>query len=173
MRRLRLIAALAVIAALAAYPTNRGFADTSSTPITQTATHPDAAVFWIGQANGVTSCNTTGQTAAQDTVTITPPSNMVVHLTNVILQVSTNATGATAVPTIAIGGVSSNGGAAPFLSAATTLATTGYHIDMNIPFPAGGLLGTGPGVAVTLTPSATLNANAILCMSAIGYFNQN
>ena len=160
--------ALALLAAMAA-PASADFAGTSTT---QTATHPDAAVFWTGQANGATSCNAVSQTSASDTLTITPPSGNYAYLTALTVQFSTDATGATAVPTIAITGVAGSG-AAPYLSAATTLSTTGYHSDIVIPFPVGGLRGSTPGGAITLVPSAAMGAHSILCMTAVGYFNAN
>ena len=148
-------------------------ADSAGTSTTQTATHLDAGAFWIGQANGATSCNAVSQTAAQDTITITPPAGQYVYLTDLIVQFSTDATGATAVPTISTTNLGTGGGVAAVLSAATTLSTTGYHADVAIPFPVGGLKSATPGTAVTIVPSATMGAHTILCMSAVGYFNAN
>ena len=51
-------------------------ADFPGTSVTQTATRLDAAQGWWGQANGVTSCNSVSATAANDTITITPPSTI-------------------------------------------------------------------------------------------------
>src|SRR5712691_11249974 len=76
------------------------FADTAGTAITQTATRPDAAQFWVGQAAGATACNAVSSTAASGTITITPPSGQYVYLTTLIVQINTDATGATAVPTV-------------------------------------------------------------------------
>lgn len=139
-----------------------------ATPVQQSGSHLDAGTFWIGQSNGATSCNAVSQTAAQDTITIPAVGSNSAYLTALMVQFSTNATGATAVPTISFTGLA-NAGAAPFLSAATTLSTTGYHADMVINFPVGGLKGL-PGTAITVVPSATMSANSILCMSAVGYY---
>lgn len=171
MLKKKLLATAAALALLASVGSAN--ADFPGTSTTQTANHADSSVFWIGQANGATSCNAVSQTAAQDTVTITPPAGSFVYLTDIVVQFSTDATGATAVPTISTTNLSNSGGISAFLSAATTLSTTGYHADMVIPFPVGGLKSSQPGVAVTLVPSATLGAHSILCMSAVGYFNNN
>ncbi len=150
-------------------------ADSAGTSVTQTATRPDAAQFWVGQAAGATSCNTVSGTVASNTITITPPSGQYVYLTTLIVQINTDATGATAVPTMSMTNISSNGGAASaIISLATTLATTGStNTGFVLPFPVGGLKSAAPGVAVTFVPSATMNAHAIACMSATGYFNAN
>jgi len=167
MKKLLIGAAVAALLASTA-----AFADAPGTAVSQTASHPDAAAFWIGQANGATSCNAVSQTAAQDTVTIPAVAGSYVYITELIVQFSTDATGATAVPTISMTGLGAVGLPA-FLSAATTLSTTGYHADLAIPFPVGGLRSTAPGTAVTFVPSATLGAHSILCMSAVGYYSSN
>ncbi len=151
------------------------FSDAAGTAVTQTATHLDAAQFWIGQAAGATSCNTVSGTVASNTITITPPSGQFVYLTTLIVQLSTDATGATAVPTVSTTNLSSSGGvSAAVFSLATTLSTTGaLNTGFVLPFPVGGLKSSAPGVAVTFVPSATMNAHAIACMSVAGYYNAN
>ncbi len=150
-------------------------ADVAGVSVTQTATRPDAAQFWIGQTAGLTACNAVSATSPSATITITPPSGQYVYLTTLIVQINTDATGATAVPTVSTTNISSNGGAtAGAFSLATTLATTGStNTGFVLPFPVGGLKSAAPGVAVTFVPSATLNAHVIACMSATGYFNAN
>ena len=168
--RKSLLAGASAIALLAA-ASGGAFAD-SGTAVNQSAFHNDSSVFWIGEANGATSCNAVSQTSPSDTITITPPSNSYVNLTALVVQINTDATGSTAVPTLAIGGVSAVGGVAPTISLATTLATTGStNTGLVIPFPAGGLRGSAAGTAMTFTPSATLGAHTIVCMSAVGYFS--
>ncbi len=150
------------------------FADNPGTPVTHTTTHNDAAVFWVGQADGATSCNTVSETAAQDTITITPPAGYYVYLTGILIQNFTNATGVTQTGTISFTNISTNGGLAPFISFGTALSTSGQDtINLPIQFPVGGLKSAQPGVAVTIVPSATQSADNYLCMSAYGYFSNN
>ena len=151
------------------------FADSAGTSVTQTATHLDAAASWIGQTNGVTSCNSVSATSPSATITITPPAGQYVYLTGLIVQINTDATGSTAVPTVSTTNISSSGGgSAAVFSLATTLATTGStNTGFVLPFPVGGLKSAAPGVAVTFVPSATLSAHTIACMSATAYYNAN
>jgi hypothetical protein len=167
--RKTLLAGASAIALLVGAP--GAFAD-SGTAINQSSYHNDASTFWVGEAAGATSCNAVSATSPSDTITITPPSGSYVNVTALLVQINTDATGSTAVPTLAIGGVSSNGGIAPTVSLATTLATTGStNTGFVLPFPAGGLRGSAPGTAVTFTPSATLGTHTIVCMSAVGFFS--
>ena len=170
--RKTLLAGAAAIALLGAPVV---MADTAGTSVTQTATHLDAASFWVGQANGTTACNAVSQTSASGTITITPPAGQYVYLTALLLQRSSDATGVTEVPTIATTNISSNGGVtAAVLSAAMTLSTTGAtNTGAVIPFQVGGLRSSVPGVAVTFVPSAAQATHGILCMSALGYYNAN
>ena len=175
MDRLRkFLLAGASAAALLAAPV-LALADSAGTPVTQSATHLDAASFWVGQANGATACNAVSQTSASGTITITPPAGQYVYLTALLLQRNTDATGVTEVPTIATTNISSNGGAtAAVLSAASTLSTTGLtNTGAVIPFGVGGLKSAAPGVAVTFVPSGAQATHGILCMSAVGYYNAN
>jgi hypothetical protein len=169
--RKALLAGAATVALLSA----SAYADGPGTPVTQSATHLDAASFWIGQANGLTACNAVSQTSASETITITPPAGQYVYLTALLLQRNTDATGVTEVPTISTTNISSNGGTtAGALSAASTLSTTGLtNTGAVIPFQVGGLRSAAPGVAVTFVPSAAQATHGILCMSAIGYYNAN
>lgn len=171
MLRKRLLAGAAAIALM--FGATAGFADTPGTPVTQSATHSDASNFWIGQANGATSCNAVSQTSASDTLTIPAVAGQYAYLTELVIQISTDATGATAVPTITPAGIGASGGVLANLSAATTLATTGYPVNFAIPMPVGGLKGSAPGTAITFTPSAAMGAHSILCMSAMGFYNNN
>lgn len=175
MKKTNFLRALLASAAIGALILGSGpvEADAPGTSTTQSATHLDASSFWIGQANGATSCNAVSQTSASDTITIPATAGQYAYITELVVQFSTDATGATAVPTISTTNIGSSGGTAPFLSAATTLATTGYPVNFAIPMPVGGLKSAQPGVAVTFVPSAALGAHSILCMSAMGYYNAN
>jgi hypothetical protein len=165
---------LAGVSALALLGT-AAMADTAGTAVTQSATHLDAASFWVGQANGLTACNAVSQTSASQTITITPPAGQYVYLTALLIQKNTDATGVTEVPTISTTNISSNGGAtAGALSIASTLSTTGTTFPATvIPFQIGGLKSSVPGVAVTFVPSAAQATHGIICMSALGYYNAN
>lgn len=163
-------ALLAGVAAAALLVAGTADADFPGTSVTHTAAHLDAASVWVGQANGVTSCNAVSQTSVSDTITITPPSGQYAYLTNFILMHSSDATGVTDVPTISMTNISTNGGAAAFLSAASTLSTTGYHVETSIPFP-NGLRSQTAGTAVTFVPSAAMSAHAIMCNSVTAYYN--
>lgn len=171
MTKLRkaLLASASAVALLAALPSG-GIADTG-TATSQIASRADSSVFWIGQANGATACNAVSQTSAQATVTIPAVSGMYAYITALTVQVYTDATGETGVPTIATTNIGSSGGVAPILSAATTLSTTGVtNTGMVIPFPVGGLKSLLPGTAVTFVPSAAMGAHKILCMTVVGYY---
>ncbi len=166
---------LAGVSAVALLGMPVAMADAPGTSTTQTATHLDAASFWIGQASGATACNAVSQTSASMTITITPPAGQYVYLTALLLQRNTDATGVTEVPTIATTNISFSGGVtAAVLSAASTLSTTGLtNTGAVIPFGVGGLKSSAPGVAVTFVPSAAQATHGILCMSAVGYYNAN
>lgn len=166
----RYLAAGALLAVLLG--TGAAYADQPGSSVSQTATHLDAATFWQGQANGATSCNTVSQTAANDTITITPPSGQYVYVTELIVQNSTDATGVTQTGTILVGGVQANSLPANLSFASALTTVQGFAPPMIIPFNPP-LRGSTPGVAVTFTPSATQSAHNFLCMSALGYFNNN
>ena len=172
----KLLLSSAAAVALLAAPVSESFAQ--APPIqTETNTPPVGGPrsgytpFWVGQANGATSCNAVSQTAAQDTITITPPSGQFVYLTGLSIQINTDATGSTAVPTLSFTNLGNlNAGLAPFLSLATTLATTGSTNTGGVfNFPVGGLKSNAASTAVTVVPSATLGAHTIVCMTAFGY----
>lgn len=168
--RKTLLASVAAVALLSA-PITVNADQASQISVTHTATHLDAASIWTGQANGATSCNAVSQTSASDTITLSPPGGQFAYLTEFFLQHSTDATGATEVPTIAMTNIAT-GGFPAFLSAASTLATTGYHVETAIPFP-NGLHSAAAGTAVTFVPSATLSAHTIMCNSVTWYANAN
>lgn len=168
--RKALLASASAIALFAALSTG-GMADTG-TATSQVGTHTDASVFWIGQANGATACNAVSQTSAQDTLTIPAVAAKYAVLTAFTMQINTDATGETGVPTVSFTNIGSSGGLAPILSAASTLSTTsGGPSAMVINFPVGGLKALLPGTAVTAVPSAAMGAHKILCMTAVGYYS--
>jgi len=161
-----LLAAASVVALLAS---PMAIADVPGTSVTHTSAHLDAATIWQGSAGGAASCNAVSATAATDTITISPPGGQYVYLTEFIMQTSTDATGATEVPTISMTNIA-GGGFPAFLSAASTLATTGYPVNFAIPFP-NGLKSQVAGTNVTFVPSATLSAHKIMCNSVTYYTN--
>lgn len=137
--------------------------------VQHTTAHLDGAQWVQGQSNGATSCNTVSETAAQDTITITPPSGKTVSVQGLYIYNATDATGITQTGTIAIGGVG-NAGIAANLSFGSALTTTqGVPPPQIITF-GNGLLGSSAGTAVTFTPSATQSAHNYLCMFAWGTY---
>lgn len=125
-----------------------------------------AATGLYGQANGSTSCNAVSQTAAQDSVTITPPAAQFVYVTMISIQNYTDATGATQVGTIS----STNLTGSPFWSQATTLSTTAGIQSSTVEMYPTALKSAVPGTAVTFVPSATQSAHNILCMRVAAFF---
>ena len=165
---------LATCSAIALLAAPVAMADFPGTSVTQTATHLDAATVWVGQSNGVTACNSVSETSAQDTISVGAVAGQYFYLTQFILQKSTDATGATEVPTISMTNIANGGNGAAFLSAASTLSTTsGAYFNMPISFGSGGLKSAAAGVAVTFVPSAALSAHTIMCNSITGYYNAN
>lgn len=145
-----------------------GSAAYAQTPVAvqQSTQRIDAATFLQGQANGATSCNTVSQTAANDTVTITPPGGQFVYITEVYIENTTDATGVTQTETIS----STNLTGAPFWNVGSALTTVqGIPAPQVETFPAG-LKSAAAGVAVTFVPSATQSAHNYLCMHVAGYF---
>lgn len=138
--------------------------------VQQNATRADAATFWVGTAQaGATTCTTVSTTAANDTLTITPPAGQYVYVTQLLLQVSTDATGATQTGYITPAGFNF-AGTAPVISEATALTTVQGFAPPNVINFNPPLKSALPGQAVSFTPSATQNAHVYLCMSATGYF---
>ena len=133
-----------------------------------TATPAQTGLIW-GQGNGATSCNTVSETAAQDTITITPPAGMSAYITGLYIENSSDATGVTQVPTISTTGLSFTGGLAPFFSVASALSTTGMTGGVQAYVFNPPLKGAG-STSVTFVPSATQSAHNYLCMQAVGYF---
>lgn len=138
----------------------------AQTAVQQSLPKLDAATGIYGQANGATSCNTVSQTAANDTITITPPANQYVYLTMLSIQNTTDATGVTQTGTIS----STNLTGAPFWSFATALTTVQGVAPALVEVYPTGLRSTTPGTAVTLVPSATQSAHNYLCMRAAAFF---
>ncbi len=135
---------------------------------TQTGTRLDASQFMQGAAGGATSCSTVNQTAANNTVTITPPAGQYVYITGIFVDITANITGTTQVATASMTNVT--GG--PFFSLATIIPTAGANgtfrqIAENYPIP---LRSTAPGTAVTWVPSAAGFTNTIICPRITGYF---
>jgi hypothetical protein len=161
---------LASTAAVALLSAPAAFAQTP--PIQVQPATPNIAgtsSFWVGQANGATSCNTVSETAAQDTITVTPPPGQFVYPFGLSIQINTDATGSTAVPTLSFTNLGNlSAGLAPFLSLATTLATTGSTNTGGIFYFPPGFKSAAPTTAVTVVPSATLGAHTIVCMTMWG-----
>lgn len=156
--------ALAGIAALFAASAQAQVANQT----TQTGTRLDASQFLQGAAGGATSCATVNQSAANNTVTITPPAGQFVYITGLYVDITANITGTTQVATAS----ATNLTGAPFWSLATVVPTAGANgtfrqIAENYAVP---LKSTAPGTAVTWVPSAAGFTNTIICPRIAGYF---
>ncbi len=157
MRKLLLALALLATTASGAF---------SQALVNQNASRGDVATFLQGQSNGATSCNTVSETAAQDTVTITPPAGQFVYITEIYIENTTDATGVTQTETIS----ATNLTGAPFWNVGGALSTTSQAPAPQIEVFPTGLKSTVAGTAVTFVPSATQSAHNYLCMHVAGYF---
>lgn len=140
----------------------------AQTTVQQSFPMLNSATGLYGQANGATSCNTISQTAAQDTITITPPAGQYVYIWEIMIDNQTDATGVTQTGTIS----TTNLTGAPFWSFGSALSTTqGIAPALVETFPTG-LKSAAPGVAVTFVPSATQSAHNYLCAHVAASFGQ-
>ena len=134
--------------------------------ITQTAQRADAATFFQSQSNGATSCNTVSETAAQDTITITPPAGQYVYITELYVENTTDATGVTQTETVS----TTNIAGGPIFNVGSALTTTQGVAPPQVIVFNPPLKSAAAGVAVTFVPSATQSAHNYLCMDAAGYY---
>lgn len=136
--------------------------------IQQSGSRLDTATGLYGPAGGATSCATVNTTAANNTVTITPPSGYYVYITSVNVDISGDATGTTGVATMS----TTNLTGGPFWTLATLAVATGSGgggiRNIHDIYPTG-LRSTAPGTAVTFVPSAQI-ANQIVCARVSAYF---
>ena len=161
--------ALLAGASLLAISASESFAQ-QALPVTTTGT-VNPAVSLFGASNGTTSCNTTAETSAQDTVTMTPGSNQFVYITGVYIDiVSGNVTGGTSVATASFSNMTNS----PVYSLATITATSGangtFRQIAEVYNPP--LRSQAAGTAVAWTPSATLSNSTIVCPRIAAYFAQ-
>lgn len=135
--------------------------------VTQSAQRLDASQFLQTPAGGATACATVNTTAANGTVTITPPAGQYVYITGVYIDITADVTGASQVATMSTTNIT--GG--PIWSLATIVPTAGANgtfrqISESYSTP---LKSTAPGTAVTFVPSAQTN-HVIFCTRVAGYF---
>lgn len=138
-----------------------------ATPVTQSATTSTASQFLQGSLGGATTCSTVNTSAANGTVTITPPAGQFVYVTGVFVDITSNTTSATQQATMA----STNLTGSPVWSLATIAPTAGSsgqfrQISETFATP---LKSTLAGTAVTFVPSAQTN-NVIFCPRVAGFF---
>lgn len=138
-----------------------------ATAVQQSASRLDAATGLYGPAGGATSCATVNTTAANNTVTITPPAGQYVYMSGVYVDITADTTGLTGVATLSTTNVTG----APFWSLATIVPTSGANGSFRqlaevYPTP---LRSTAPGTAVTFVPSAQSN-HVIYCIRVAAYF---
>lgn len=135
--------------------------------ISQTSTRLDAGTGLFGPLGGATACSTVNTTAANGTVTITPPAGQYVYITGVSIDITANVTGLTGQATMSATNVTGT----PVWSLATIVPTAGANgtfrqIHETYATP---LRSTAPGTAVTFVPSAQSN-NVIFCTRVAAYF---
>lgn len=135
--------------------------------IQQSGTRLDAGTGLYGPAGGATTCATVNTTAANGTVTITPPAGQYVYITSFAMDITADTTGLTGVATMS----TTNLTGGPFWSLATIVPTAGANgtfrqISETYATP---IKSTAPGTAVTFVPSAQSN-HVIFCTRVGAYF---
>jgi hypothetical protein len=137
------------------------------TTIQQSGSRTDAAIFLAGPLGGATTCATVNTTAANGTVTITPPAGQYVYITGVYIDITSDTTGLTGVATL---GTTNLTGSPTWSLATLTAAAAGQATMRQIAdvFPTG-LRAASPGTAVTFVPSAQSN-HVIFCTRVAGYY---
>ena len=143
-------------------------ANAQQIPVQQVGSKLDAATFFVQSAGGRTTCSTSQDTVANETITITPPAGNYVYLTGVYIEVAGNATAASS----ATIWTSTNLTGSPTwlanqTASSSSVLTSEYVISEMYPT---GLKSTVAGTAVTILPTAT-SASAFQCAHVVGYFN--
>jgi hypothetical protein len=133
------------------------------TAIQQSAARADAASF----NNGTTAanCTTTQVSAANGTITVTPPAGNFVYLASLTAQVANNSTGAASAAALS----TTNLTGAPAWLVSEQAAAEAVTEQVNQVFPTG-LKSAVPGTNVTIVPTATL-ASGYLCVQVAGWFS--
>lgn len=137
----------------------------------QAATRLDSATFMASTPAPGTACATVNTTAANGTVTITPPGGQFVYITGVYIDITADITGLTSVAVDTWAGLNNPNGTAPVYSLATIVPTSGangtFRQIAEVYSPP--LKSASAGASVTLTPSAQSN-HVIFCPRVLGYF---
>ena len=154
------VAALALLVAAPAYAQ-------VAQQVTQSSTRLDAGTGLYGPATGATACATVNTTAANNTVTITPPAGQYVYITGISIDITADTTGLSGLATMSTTNITGS----PIWSLATIVPTAGangtfrqIHETFSTP-----LRSTAPGTAVTFVPSAQSN-HVIFCTRVAAYF---
>jgi hypothetical protein len=134
---------------------------------TQTANRPDAAQFYA-QAAAATSCTTSQASAANLTITITPPAGNYVYITGFYVDVAPNATAASSATAWSTTNMPGNLAWATNVNASSASAPATEYVYSEV-YPTG-LKSVVAGTAVTIVPSAT-TASTVMCPHVVGYFN--
>src|SRR5216684_73154 len=142
-----------------------GTTDGSSTSTTQGSFHADTS--GVLAATSAANCTTTQVATATLALTITPQPTQSVYITGVYIETASNGTGSTT-STTAWTSTGLTNTPSWLVSAGGTGAPAIGQIAET--YPPGGLKSSSPGVAVTLTPVATL-ASAFTCAKVTGYFS--
>ena len=135
--------------------------------ITQTQTRLDAGTGLYGPLGGATTCSTVNTTAANGTVTITPPAGQYVYITGISIDITADTTGLSGLASMSTTNITGS----PIWSLATVIPTAGDNgtfrqIHETFATP---LRSTAPGTAVTFVPSAQSN-HVIFCTRVAAYF---
>lgn len=136
------------------------------TAVQQSSARADAASFDAGTT--YTNCTTTQVSAANLTITITPPAGNYVYLASVTAEQGSNATGAAAASVAALSTTNLTGAPAWLLDTNTGSQSISSQV-VNQVFPTG-LKSTSAGTNVTIVPTATL-ASTYVCIQAAGWYS--
>ena len=161
-------AAVALGAGLLMLPAEIEAQTAAGTTVTQSAYKADAASFFAQSAGGRTTCSTSQDTVANETITITPPAGNYVYLTGLYIEALGNATAATS--TTVWSSTNLTGSPAwltPFTASAAANPTNATYLAEVYPTA---IKSTVAGTAVTIVPQAT-SASAFLCAHAVGFYN--
>jgi hypothetical protein len=136
--------------------------------IQQTGTKADAATFFSQSAGGRTTCSTTQDTVANETITITPPAGNYVYLTGVYIEVAANATAASSATLWTSTNLTGSPTWLANVTASSASVPSGEYVISEM-YPTG-LRSQVAGTAVTILPTAT-SASTFQCAHAVGYFS--
>ena len=140
------------------------------TVVTQSGYKADAATFFAQSVGGRTTCSTTQDTVANETINIVAPAGNYVYLTGLYIEGSANATAASSATVWSATNLSGSPAWLVNFTASAAANPSGQTL-INEVYPTG-VKSTVAGTAVTILPQATA-ASAFQCAHAVGYFSPN